>query len=78
MHAFDGHASLEAESVSPVAWKEKTRNKESTFTSVRGERNVAASILAAEVSRFQCVESQEKNGEAKVYAFQSGDAWTGS
>ena len=50
MHTFDGHASLEAESVSPVAWKEEARNEESAIASVRSEGIVAAPILAAEVS----------------------------
>ena len=37
----------------------------------------SAAILAAQVLRLQCVESEEEDGEAGIHALESCEAWVG-
>ncbi len=76
--SVDGDASVEAASFEASPREEAARKRETTWTSVSRGKELAEAILAAPISRLQCVERQEESGEAGVYAHESCEAGTGA
>src|SRR5580704_3760807 len=74
--AFDRAASFEAKGVAGDAHETAEARCGAIRISVRAG-GFAVAVLAKEVLRFQCMESQKEDGEAGIHAHESGEAWFG-